>query len=310
MPDRRFPFPIPFGWFAVSRVDEVPSDPVARLHYFDQELVLWKDGADVHLVHAACPHLGAHLGVGGKVENGCLVCPFHGWAFDGAGANASIPYADRPNRKARLRVLPTVERNGLLLAWYHPDPAVEPTFEVPELLGADHSEALRLDWRVRSAWQELAENSVDMAHFKFVHGLEEINEVGELTVDGPYRQVRSTQLFNSARGSFEGKLESNSYGPGVGLVHFDLVGRVTLVSATTPVDETSVDVRFTFYHSGDPIAAKIAPAFAAEVKRQFEQDIPIWEAKFFVEHPALAPIEKPITVFRRWASQFYAGSHG
>lgn len=310
MPERPFPFPMPFGWFSVGRVDELPPEPVARLRYFGQELVLWQDGSTRHLVHAACPHLGAHLGVGGRVEDGCLVCPFHGWSFDGDGANAAVPYADRPNRRARLRTFPTVERNRHLLAWYHPDPAVPPGFEVPDGLGVEHEEALRLDWRVQAAWQEIAENSVDMAHFRFVHGLERISEIGDLVLDGPYRQVRSTQLFNSDRGSFEGKLESNSYGPGVGTVHFDLVGRVTLVSTVTPVDESSVDVRFTFYHSGDATAAKIAPPFAAEVQRQFEQDIPIWESKFYLDRPALAPIEKPITVFRRWAAQFYAGEPG
>jgi hypothetical protein len=42
------------------------------------------------------------------------------------------------------------------------------------------------------------------------------------------------------------------------------------------------------------------------VSRQFDQDIPIWENKVFVPAPALAPSERPVTEFRRWASQFYA----
>ena len=118
--------------------------------------------------------------------------------------------------------------------------------------------------------------------------------------------MQSVQLFNSARGSFEGSLETTSYGPGVGVIHFDLMGRVTLVSATVPVDDESVEVRFTLYHSGDPIAEKIGRGFAAEVARQFDEDIPIWEHKRYQPSPALAPSEKPVTEFRRWAAQFYA----
>jgi hypothetical protein len=152
----------------------------------------------------------------------------------------------------------------------------------------------------------VAENSVDMAHFKYVHGMKQIAQLGKLTIDGPYRQVESTQSFNTSRGDFQGNLLSNSFGPGIGVIYFDLMGRVTLVSATTPVDLNEVDVRFTFYHSGDPVAAKIAEPFAAEVKRQFEQDMPIWEAKFYNPSPALAPSEKGITTFRKWAAQFYA----
>jgi hypothetical protein len=130
--------------------------------------------------------------------------------------------------------------------------------------------------------------------------------MGDVVMDGPRRQIRSTQSFNTARGTFEGGIEANSYGPGVGVTHFDLMGRATLLSCTTPVDDTEVHVRFHFFHSPDDIAAKITPPFAEEVRRQFEQDIPIWEAKRFLERPALAPSEKPVTEFRRWASQFYA----
>ncbi len=51
-----------------------------------------EDGAP-HLLDAHCPHLGAHLAVGGKVEAECIRCPFHGWKFDGAdGTCVEIPY--------------------------------------------------------------------------------------------------------------------------------------------------------------------------------------------------------------------------
>ena len=305
MPDR-FPFPLPYGWFAAGRVDEMAAEPVATVHYHGKDLVAWRDGDGVHVFDAHCPHLGAHLGVGGRVEDGCLVCPFHEWSFRPDGTNAAIPYADRPNRKARVRSYPTAVRNGLVLFWHHPDPGVAPQWEVPEVLADTSVEVGRYTWTVRSAWQEVAENSVDMAHFRSVHGLERVGQIGEVVLDGPVRTIHSAQLFNSARGTFEGALTSISHGPGVGVTHFDLMGRVTLVSATTPVDEDTIEVRFTLYHSGDEIAAKIGASFAAEVSRQFDQDIPIWENKVFVPTPALAPSEKPVTEFRRWAAQFYA----
>lgn len=306
MDAQRFPFPIPYGWFAAGRVDELPAEPVSTVRYVGQELVLWRDGDDHHVFDAYCPHLGAHLGVGGRVEDGCLVCPFHEWSFGADGSNVAIPYAPRPNRKARVRSYPTAVANGLLMFWYHPDPAVAPMWEVPQALPDGYVECGRSTWTVRSAWQEVSENSVDMAHFRSVHGLSRGGDIGEMVVDGPLRRTTSTQSFNTARGEFEGSIESTSYGPGVGTSHFDLMGRVTLVSAATPVDESTLEMRFTMYHSGEGAAAKIGPAFAAEVERQFAEDIPIWEAKRYVPSPALAPSEKPVTEFRRWASQFYA----
>ena len=307
MPDRRFPFPIPYGWFSLGRIDELPAESVSTHRLFGRDLVLWQDGDDRHLVDSTCPHLGAHLGVGGRVEDGCLVCPFHEWRFGPDGSNVEIPYADRPNRKARLRGYPLAERNGHLLAWYHPDPTAVASFEVPQRLADDAATVHRVDRTVGTVWQEIAENSVDMAHFVSVHGTSQMASIGEMTIDGPFRQVRSDQTFTSSKGDLPATLTSNSLGPGMGVIEFEMFGHtVILVSTTTPLDDERCHQRFTFYTDGSDVAAKIAPAFAAEVERQFDQDIPIWEAKSYVAVPALAPTEKAVTEFRRWATQFYA----
>jgi phenylpropionate dioxygenase-like ring-hydroxylating dioxygenase large terminal subunit len=290
----------------MGRVDELPDEDVAPLRAFGQELVLWRDHDGHHVADAWCPHLGAHLGYGGRISDGCLVCPFHEWSFDATGTNVAIPYAERPNRKARLRLYPTMVRNRHLLAWYHPDATVEPMWDIPERLPEDPVECLRFDRRIKTVWQELAENAVDMAHFVSVHGAGRVADVGELVIDGHYRRVRSTQAFQTGRGEIDGEIESNSHGPGIGIITFRLMSEVTLVSAVTPIDAEEIQVRFTMYHAaGDEIASKIGQAFGAEVARQLDQDIPIWEHKRYQPSPALAPNEKPVTEFRRWATQFY-----
>jgi phenylpropionate dioxygenase-like ring-hydroxylating dioxygenase large terminal subunit len=301
-----FPFPLPYGWFSLGRLDELPAEDVAPLRAFGQDLVLWRSPDGHRVADAYCPHLGAHLGFGGRVDDGCLVCPFHEWEFDDAGANVKIPYAERTNRKARLRIYETTTCNGHLAAWYHPNPTVGPMWEVPASLPSKPVECLRIDRRINSVWQEVAENSVDMSHFASVHGMSRVADVGELFIDGPYRRVRSVQAFQTSRGEFEGQIESNSYGPGMGIVQFSLMGTVTLVSTVTPIDVDEVQIRFTMYHEeGEEVAAKIGAAFGAEVARQLDQDIPIWEHKRYQPSPALAPSEKPITEFRKWAKQFY-----
>ena len=66
---RRFPFPIPFGWFQVAFPDDLAPGEVTALRYWSRDLVLWRsmDGA-FHLQDAYCAHLGAHIGIGGKVD--------------------------------------------------------------------------------------------------------------------------------------------------------------------------------------------------------------------------------------------------
>jgi nitrite reductase/ring-hydroxylating ferredoxin subunit len=291
----------------VARLDELDPAVVTRFRAVGRDLVAWNDGTDWHVFDAYCPHLGAHLGVGGRVEDGCLVCPFHEWTFDADGANVAIPYADRPNRKARVGSYVTRVRNRHLIFWYHPDPGVGPLWEIPDVLADDAVECMRFTRRIKTVWQELAENAVDLAHFVSVHGMSKLGEMGHIELDGPLRTVRSKQSFKTSKGEFEGAIESSSYGPGIGVVTFELMSTVTLISGSTAIEDGEMEVRQTLYHAaGDDLGAKIGTAFGAEVQRQFDQDIPIWEHKRYQPSPALAPMERPVTEFRRWAKQFYA----
>ena len=99
----RSPFPVPFGWFQIGWPDDVAVGETKPLEYFGRHLVLWRDedGA-AHLQDAFCPHLGAHLGHGGKVVGCEIACPFHGWRYDVDGKNTLIPYSERTNAKGKL----------------------------------------------------------------------------------------------------------------------------------------------------------------------------------------------------------------
>jgi len=296
------------GWFTVGFTDEFPVGEVARRQYAGQELLVWRDESGTPNVwDAYCPHLGADLGVGGRVEDGCVTCPFHEWKFGADGKNVHIPYSDRVNASARIRTYPTIERFGAVLFWYHPDPSVEPLWEIPvidELEGKEFVDAT--DWVVSAPWQEIAENGFDIAHFVSVHGLDELGTLGDVKFEGPIRRTMIENTYKTKRGPYEGWQESISYGPGVGTTQFHIFGDAYLLALTSPVDEKRTHARFMWVYGDDEMSQKTGPNFAKEVKRQFEQDIPIWEAKRYLARPALASIEKPIMDFRAWAKQFYA----
>src|SRR5258706_8157868 len=132
---RNYPFPpYPNGWFQVAYADELGPGAVLPLEYFGQSLVLFRggDGAP-RALDAFCPHLGAHLGYGGRVDGDRLVCPFHGWRFDGCGACVEVPYAKKIPPRAKLRAWPVREVNGLILVWYHAE-GEAPSYDVPSLV--------------------------------------------------------------------------------------------------------------------------------------------------------------------------------
>ena len=315
MAGTRTPFPIPYGWFSIGYPEDYPSGEPKAIYYFDRHLVAWRDETDeLHVQDAFCPHLGAHLGHGGAVEGCELVCPFHGWKFDGEGANTDIPYSERTNRKGTLRTFPVIERNGISMVWYHPDETVRPQWDIPELPefngDPEWSTVIRTEHVIEAAWQEMAENGVDSAHFRYVHNTAEVPELIEYdTGTFPYSQMRSSQKFPTPRGVMEGRIDSRMVGPGMSIVEFSGIVDTLNLAVTTPIEADKCIIRFNFRFKtmGDEQTTRnVGNAFVREVDKQVVEDKPIWEHKAHLVRPALADNDGPFMKFRKWAAQFYA----
>ena len=83
---KRYPMPIPFGWYVVEYADELKPGDVKSVRYFAQDQVLFRTtNGEVSMLDAYCPHLGAHLGHGGIVYGECIECPFHAWRWKADG---------------------------------------------------------------------------------------------------------------------------------------------------------------------------------------------------------------------------------
>ncbi|MDP9237270.1 MAG: Rieske 2Fe-2S domain-containing protein [Chloroflexota bacterium] len=310
-PEYRFEIPpFPNGWFQVAYSDELAVNAVVPLQYFGTNLVLFRgDDGIAKVLDAFCPHLGAHLGYGGLVEDNCIRCPFHAWRFDGAGKCVEVPYANKIPPLAKLDPWPVCEVNGLILVW-NSMTGDEPHWPVPALSeygSASWTDYTRRRWKVRSHNQEMGENAVDSAHFKYVHGTPE-QPMTRAEVDGHIFRAKSPVNYQTPQGTIEGGIESVNYGFGFGVVKFTGIVETMLVSSVTPIDGEYVDVRFSFMVKklgNDNATAGVGRAFIAEIERQLGQDIPIWEHKIMKMRPALCDGDGPIGIYRRWAKQFY-----
>lgn len=315
MEGRYYTPPIPDGWFQVAYSDELTAGAVVPLNYFSKDLVLFKNEAgDISVLDAFCPHLGAHLGHGGKVVGDCIECPFHAWRFGPDGDCREVPYAKRIPPKAKLGKWHVKEVAGLVMVWHHGGGA-EPWFElpdVPEFGDEQWTDYAKRRWTIRTRNQEMAENSVDSAHFHFVHGTQNMPK-SEAEVRDHILRVWSDTGMETPRGRVEGSVESLSYGFGFGLVRFKGIVETLLVSSVTPIDEDHVDVRFSFSVKklgGADVTKGVGKAFIAEIERQLGQDIPIWENKIQHERPMLCDGDGPIGMFRKWCRQSYTWPDG
>jgi 3-ketosteroid 9alpha-monooxygenase subunit A len=309
----RFPFPrYPNGWFQVAYSDELPNTGVLPLKYFGRDLVAFRgEDGQAHVLDAHCPHLGAHLGYGGKVEGNCIRCPFHHWQFDGGGRCTSVPYSEKaPPAKAKIRTWHAREVNGLLVVWHHMH-GEPPTWEIPavdEYQSAEWTPYEKRRWKIKTHNQEMAENAVDSAHFHYVHGTVE-KPKSEAFPDGHVLRVVSETKMRTPMGKVGGSVESISFGFGYSTTRFKGIVETLLVAGTTPIDDEYVDVRFSFMVKkavDKDVTSTVGKAFMAEIERQLGQDIPIWENKIYINPPLVVDGDGPIGVFRRWVKQFYS----
>jgi 3-ketosteroid 9alpha-monooxygenase subunit A len=308
----RFPLPrFPDGWFQVAYSDELPNGGVVPLKYFGKDLVLYRGESGVAAVlDAFCPHLGAHLGYGGKVVDDCIRCPFHAWKYDTKGACVEIPYSKgKIPAKARVAPWEVREINGLLMVWFSSTGAA-PSWEVPllpEYNSAEWTPYEKRSWKVKTHNQDMCENAVDSAHFFYVHGTGE-QPTSTAEARGHVLHVASDNLMRTPMGKVKGTIEVDCHGFGFTTTRFRGIVDTLLVSSATTIDDEYVDLRFSFMVKKLPTAdvtSTVGAAFMREVTRQLEQDIPIWENKAYVAPPMVVEGDGPIGVFRRWVKQFY-----
>ena len=149
--------------------DERPVKPVRLL---GEDLVLFRDDAGrLGLVGRQCPHRGADLCYG-RLEDGGLRCPFHGWLFDVEGAcleQPAEPLDSTFHTKVRLKAYPCAEKNGVVFAYLGPDES--PAFPDFDCFVAPDEYTFAFKGYIDANWLQALEVGIDPAHASFLHRL-------------------------------------------------------------------------------------------------------------------------------------------
>lgn len=305
----------PMGWFCVCYSDELAKGEVKLLRYFGQDLALWRgEDGQARVIDAYCKHYGANMGVGGKVHGNMLECPFHAWRWNGDGSCGDIPYSRAIPPKAKkadcVPSWPIAEMNGQMLVWYHPDreaPHWEPV-EFPDAGLPDWTEYRKYEWLTYTALENMADNAVDVSHFKYVHGAKTVPEY-EFEFDGITRRITSYLKLHTPRGEVNGKIESVNHGPGQGFVRFSGLTDTILVTGTCPVERDVTHSRFAFSQpkaNADGPTAGLTRAIVKDITRQFDQDKVILDRHRRIEPPMACQGDGPFSRNTLYYSQFYA----
>jgi len=311
--DHHVQLPVPNGWFAVAWSRDLIVGDVRPLRCFGEDLVLFRTrSGEARVLDAYCPHLGAHLGEGGRVMGDTLRCPFHGWQFDGVtGRCVSIPYCDRVPERAEVLPWPVRETNGMIFAWHHAE-SKPPEWDVPELPEIGHpdwSEPRTFEIEVPVHVQDMHENNNDPVHFQFVHRNLRATEC-EITYSPDGRSYRIVTEHDSETplGTFRTRLVRDSWGVGLTSVRTEGIPGAGLLmySSTTPIEPDRSLSRWLLTATNNMIDVA-GEEFMKGLTEGVTQDLRIWRNKVHRARPLLCEADVDLAEFRRWVRQFYSG---
>ncbi|NQV57120.1 MAG: aromatic ring-hydroxylating dioxygenase subunit alpha [Rhodospirillales bacterium] len=158
-------------WQPAALVEELEgARPLKQARLFGEDLIVFRgEDGQIGLVGNKCPHRGAELCYG-RLEDGGLRCPFHGWLFGPDGVcreQPAEPAGSNFHTKVQLKSYPCREINGIIFAYMGDGDAPElPEFDC---FVAPNSHSFAFKGFVDCNWLQLLEVGIDPSHASFLH---------------------------------------------------------------------------------------------------------------------------------------------
>lgn len=168
------------AWYVAAMSDEIGSDKPLGRTICNSPLVFWRNQrGEVHAVEDFCPHRGAALSIG-YVEQGELVCGYHGLRMGEDGKTKSMP-KQRTERFPCVKRTAVLERYGFVWVWAgeaeSADPELMPEFEWAQSDDWAYGGGL---YHIKCDYRLMIDNLMDLTHETYVHstsiGQKEIDE--------------------------------------------------------------------------------------------------------------------------------------
>lgn len=316
--------PFPEAWYVVAESRELACGELKERKWLGRSIVYWRDSnGDVCVADATCPHLGSYLGPsgGGKLKNGNLVCPFHGFEYDVSGKCVWARDV-KPPRSARLKRFAVTETCGLIFAYFGRD-TEKPRWQTP-VFASDHSARAIRRMQFRAHPQTTSENSVDVNHLGHVHGYAQIEQLRETEVAGPflfssYSFTRNMLTFGLRSVKLKVDISIGVWGLGISSVEISSASGISIRQwvLSTPVDGELIDMWLIADIRVLPnwwwlksvirsVALKLASQLIArELKLDVLKDTVIWRKQNYRSRPAYSALDRDISLYRKYCEQFY-----
>lgn len=159
-------------WYIACEATELKQSPLSR-KILGEPIALFRDGSgQASALVDRCPHRNVQLS-GGRVVEGKLQCPYHGWEFNAEGQCVYIPSlteAEKIPSTACTRTYPLIEQDGYVWVWVGDHaPEGKLPFKLPHQGEAGWAH-MRIKCTIPNAVENVIENFIDCPHTGYVHG--------------------------------------------------------------------------------------------------------------------------------------------
>jgi phenylpropionate dioxygenase-like ring-hydroxylating dioxygenase large terminal subunit len=232
-------------WYVIGKPIDFSENRLTKVTVWSKDYVVWKEGRDQYnALQNACPHRGASFSDGslhksaplsdgslhksaplsdgslhksaplsyGSLHKNCVVCPYHGYEYDGEGNLVNVPGIDLTHaynmNQTRAQSFDVVEDGGWVYLNTFPYWEFNLTrgslsnnlYSEPERLQGFNCVQLEMDYHADP--RLLTENGLDISHIGFVHSFG--NRDNPCPIDeNPPKQVgpnRFSTTYNYAAG--------------------------------------------------------------------------------------------------------------
>jgi phenylpropionate dioxygenase-like ring-hydroxylating dioxygenase large terminal subunit len=275
-------------------------------------LVRDQDG-ELGLYDASCPHRGANLSVGGRLDRDCVVCPFH-------GKRIALGRSARPWWVARHEVL-TV--GPMVFARLGVGPAGDCGFpEAIRLATAGLGVRTAVTAQVGAQAYLVVENAFDGDHFSTVHGVPSISRMqtqqhpdGCLSVEAQFRTVSDPWADQSVRRRLQSTLgpsarrwagevsqfRASAFSPSLVVTRFGTgAQQAVIITGAVPTAQGST-VRVAVACAGGPAQLD---GLVQGACRAISEDLPVWENLDPDTVPRHDQDDAPVLAFQAFCAAF------
>jgi phenylpropionate dioxygenase-like ring-hydroxylating dioxygenase large terminal subunit len=182
----------PNYWRPVAQTHNFPDSGLQAVQVDELELVVFKRSTGLFSIFEdACPHRRVRLSKLGRQENDDLVCPYHGWRFDGhSGGCLATPGQPVLREKFCLKSYP-VQEYGDWLWVFLGEPQLAQKVALPRIKAIENPHqylTISLETTARCHFSYLVENALDLFHA-------ELHRNPPLESDIPILNGEGTQAF-------------------------------------------------------------------------------------------------------------------